>query len=82
MESHGVPSLYEEGTPNPLPSSKGTTVESRKGSKALGPTKWGRNSSPARSKAGYVSAPLGANRQGFYEKVLPVLSRWTFHRLE
>ena len=58
-----------EGAPNPLPSSIATTVESRKGSKALGPTKWGRPCSAGKVDTGFASTPVrGRVEQGLYER--------------
>ena len=83
VESHGALPLFEAEAPNPLPSSMSTTVESRKDPKAPGPTKWGRPCSPTRSMpVSQVPPSGGVSGRVSMRDSLPVLSRWTFHRLD
>ena len=84
VESHGAPPLLEAEAPNPLPSSMSTTVESRKGSKpqarqsgaVLVPSRPGQCRFRKYPHQGGVSGRVSIRGS------LPVMSRWTIHRLE
>ena len=82
VESHGARPFHDGGARTRFPSYMTTTVESLKGSKALGPTKWGRIVT-GEVNAGDALRPSGRAQKGrvSMREWLPVLSRWTIHRL-